>query len=284
MHNHARKKSMHVPSSNSRLYLSDDQSATARPLRTEQHNNIQINRMFSPARCTTECKPETGCTWSDMFEYSPGLPSIVSGGGLRSYLLISIGAGAPYTSHDSTDAATLNLLSSTWCSSMPSATGPGLLPTAPPPATGLGAAVCSPVSGLWGSVPVKAPGLLGDALDPCPGLCPAALLGVCALGLCIWSSLSALACSAGAYPVRPIPGRAGCKPTVSVSSALHVHTPNFLPNAGGSVNCCRSFFGSTDSISKIKLCLLAQNVYGLVRHMEITYKIKARQQGNNNGM
>ena len=170
------------------------------------------------------------------------MPSIVSGGGLRSYLLISIGAGAPYTSHDSTDAATLNLLSSTWCSSMPSATGPGPLPTALPPATGLCAAVCS--AGLWGSVPVKAPGLLGDALDPCPGLCPAALPGVCALGLCICSSLSALACSAGAYPVRPIPGRAGCKPTVSVSSALHVHTSRSLPDAGGFIDeqaCCNEF-------------------------------------------
>ena len=36
---------------------------------------------------------------------TPGLPSTVSGGGLRSYLLMETGAGAPYTSQDSIEAA-----------------------------------------------------------------------------------------------------------------------------------------------------------------------------------
>lgn len=176
------------------------------------------------------------------------MPSIVSGGGLRSYLLISIGAGAPYTSHDSTDAATLNLLSSTWCSSMPSATGPGPLPTALPPATGLCAAVCS--AGLWGSVPVKAPGLLGDALaqgcalQPCQGSVP-------------WGFVYAPVC-------QPLPvqlertlcdpyqaGRAASLPCLSALPCRFTHLVHCLMLEAllMSKAAAMSFFGSTDSIS-----------------------------------
>jgi len=61
MHNYARKRSMHVSSSNSRFFYSHDQVDTATPLHTHnatKHHPV-INHIFPFAKCTIESKPQT---------------------------------------------------------------------------------------------------------------------------------------------------------------------------------------------------------------------------------